>query len=299
MQNEAVMDPSFPPRGPSRTGGRGDYVMAESQNPYPPRTASRNDVRGRERAPTNPFPPRGPSRNGVRDGSAPPQGSLRTGSRSREPNNFSMEREPALPTLITAADYNVGDPYHTATDSASSNASTVSVAQSAASSRSSPPLSEVSYQPRRKGSDTSRLNDLMDDFDPYQNKNPYTNKAPGMKLDLARPAFYNQMPDSPTDPAFQQGRLSPISATPDRDTLAPPTQKPKPSQPSRRPTVAVKGNCRGCGDKITGKSVSSADGRLTGRYHKECFVCKTCSPSQQQISTSSRTIHTARSIITL
>ena len=25
-----------------------------------------------------------------------------------------------------------------------------------------------------------------------------------------------------------------------------------------------------------GKSVSSADGRLTGRYHKPCFVCKTC-----------------------
>jgi uncharacterized CHY-type Zn-finger protein len=23
--------------------------------------------------------------------------------------------------------------------------------------------------------------------------------------------------------------------------------------------------------------VSSADGRLTGRYHKECFVCRTCS----------------------
>jgi hypothetical protein len=41
-------------------------------------------------------------------------------------------------------------------------------------------------------------------------------------------------------------------------------------------TTGNKGNCRGCGEIIRGKSVSSADGRLTGRYHKECFVCETC-----------------------
>lgn len=39
-----------------------------------------------------------------------------------------------------------------------------------------------------------------------------------------------------------------------------------------------KGICRGCNELIqaTQKSVSSADGRLSGRYHKECFVCWTC-----------------------
>ncbi|POS83550.1 hypothetical protein EPUL_006270 [Erysiphe pulchra] len=37
-----------------------------------------------------------------------------------------------------------------------------------------------------------------------------------------------------------------------------------------------KGMCKGCGEDIYGKSVLSADGRLTGRYHKECFVCKIC-----------------------
>jgi hypothetical protein len=42
----------------------------------------------------------------------------------------------------------------------------------------------------------------------------------------------------------------------------------------RAPTS--KGSCRGCGDQIFGKSVSSADGRLTGRWHKQCFVCQTC-----------------------
>ncbi|MCJ1419836.1 hypothetical protein MMC32_006192 [Xylographa parallela] len=48
------------------------------------------------------------------------------------------------------------------------------------------------------------------------------------------------------------------------------------SPPVRRPGTANKGNCRGCGEVIQGKSVSSADGRLTGRYHKQCFVCQTC-----------------------
>lgn len=43
---------------------------------------------------------------------------------------------------------------------------------------------------------------------------------------------------------------------------------------TRRPTT--KGNCRGCEVAIVGKSISSADGRLTGRYHKACFVCQDC-----------------------
>ncbi|KAK8044732.1 lim domain-containing protein [Apiospora rasikravindrae] len=37
-----------------------------------------------------------------------------------------------------------------------------------------------------------------------------------------------------------------------------------------------RGNCKACRLPITGKSVSSADGRLTGKYHKACFVCTTC-----------------------
>ena len=48
----------------------------------------------------------------------------------------------------------------------------------------------------------------------------------------------------------------------------------------RRPSTpgAVRGVCRGCSKNILSgqKSVSSKDGRLTGKYHKECFVCMTC-----------------------
>jgi hypothetical protein len=43
--------------------------------------------------------------------------------------------------------------------------------------------------------------------------------------------------------------------------------------------AGIKGTCRGCSQPILAiqKSVSSADGRLSGKYHKECFVCRTCS----------------------
>lgn len=48
----------------------------------------------------------------------------------------------------------------------------------------------------------------------------------------------------------------------------------------RRPSTpgAFRGMCRGCSKPIMSgqKSVSSKDGQLTGRYHKECFTCMTC-----------------------
>ncbi|THD00314.1 hypothetical protein EYZ11_000207 [Aspergillus tanneri] len=48
------------------------------------------------------------------------------------------------------------------------------------------------------------------------------------------------------------------------------------TDPAARTAPRPKGPCRGCGERILGKSVSSADGRLTGRYHRECFVCYQC-----------------------
>lgn len=116
-----------------------------------------------------------------------------------------------------------------------------------------------------------------------------------------RPKLPEISPDSPTDPLFQEGRLSPIPDITHRvqdsiDSLpsihvelregsAPtpePATEPVPStnNPSK-PRVPNKGTCRGCSKLILAgqKSVSSADGRLTGRYHKECFVCYTCKTS--------------------
>jgi uncharacterized CHY-type Zn-finger protein len=96
-------------------------------------------------------------------------------------------------------------------------------------------------------------------------------------------------PESPLDPAIQQGTLaarkppeakhwnridSPIDLHLDP---APPVAQPElRPPPEARPTATSKGDCRGCSQPIFGKSVKDGSGRLTGRYHKECFVCRTC-----------------------
>ncbi|EXJ64992.1 hypothetical protein A1O7_01331 [Cladophialophora yegresii CBS 114405] len=114
-----------------------------------------------------------------------------------------------------------------------------------------------------------------------------------------RPKLPELSAESPTDPLFQKGRLSPIpdsgyhpqdslDALPsihvEPETNPEPTQAPEPRPPMRskaKLSVPNKGVCRGCSQLILvgQKSVSSADGRLTGRYHKDCFVCQTCKSS--------------------
>ncbi|KAI1614327.1 hypothetical protein EDD36DRAFT_223415 [Exophiala viscosa] len=118
-----------------------------------------------------------------------------------------------------------------------------------------------------------------------------------------RPRIPALSPDSPTDPNLQHGRLSPILDVADEpkvpaDSLQPlsfdfdvtpsPPAAPVLSRASTEPDMSTvrkpkharpnKGVCRGCSQVILAsqKSVSSADGLLTGRYHKECFVCRTC-----------------------
>ncbi|CAK3885554.1 Paxillin 1 [Lecanosticta acicola] len=103
--------------------------------------------------------------------------------------------------------------------------------------------------------------------------------------DLEHSAFIRSAPPRettrPRAPSAATSRYSSYSANSTRpavpDTLRPPPtpqdQCKKP--PSRRGTNA-KPVCRGCNHTIDGKSVKAADGRLTGRWHKACFVCKSC-----------------------
>lgn len=49
-----------------------------------------------------------------------------------------------------------------------------------------------------------------------------------------------------------------------------------PSRSKSRRTTNARPPCRGCNKIIEGKSVKAADGRLTGRWHKACFVCRSC-----------------------
>lgn len=75
--------------------------------------------------------------------------------------------------------------------------------------------------------------------------------------------------ETPASASPRKKLLPPIN---DMDTIDRPRDM-RPATPG-----AVKGRCRGCSNLILAgqKSVASADGRLTGRYHKECFVCQTC-----------------------
>ncbi|RMZ80425.1 hypothetical protein DV737_g3026, partial [Chaetothyriales sp. CBS 132003] len=119
--------------------------------------------------------------------------------------------------------------------------------------------------------------------------------------------------DSPTDPLFINGRLSPIPSEAPKgidavasevvasevvasevvasevaasEVAAKQQQPRRPARkdslvPSNKPAAGSRGSkgiCRGCSRPILAgeKSVVSADGRLTGRYHKECMVCSTC-----------------------
>jgi hypothetical protein len=186
---------------------------------------------------------------------------------------------PVPANLNLAAEFGIGNPYHTPSESQSSIASDYSDA-SKASSTSSPPLSTGAGRSRRQPSDTTKVDLLMTDLEssmaelnprevktsPPRNRQYARELQPRPKLDP-----FMLSPESPIDPAIQRGRLSP---SPSRNT-----EHPRASPENKRvhrPTTA-KGNCKGCGEPIKGRSVSSADGRLTGRYHKQCFMCKTCS----------------------
>lgn len=216
---------------------------------------------------------------------------------------------PPLPKFSRALDFGIGNPYHLSTESNSSNDSAGSEVHTS-SSRSSPPLTESPQRTKRKA-DTSRLDNLMNDFQFDLDENPPPPEEPAP----SRPSNHQSSFSRP----LYNAQAEPASPAPRQDPYRPPIQAPTPLLPqhqrqeyrrpsdddyapsyhlqsgSLRPSPAPvssqsypppptraakprpnKGYCRGCGELITGKSVSSADGRLTGRYHKACFVCQTC-----------------------
>jgi hypothetical protein len=255
--------------------------MQRPLNESGPRTMDRSKSPARKRNPslsgpdlTRPLPPRGASlikpRVDARLGNSPP-----------------------VPVNL-AAEFGIGNPYHTPNDSSSSNASAYSDG-SKASSHSSPPRSIGPGHSRRQPSDTTQMDVLMADLessmgDLRSKETASSVSPPRMKQQYPRPLQPPRnldksllSPESPMDPAIQSGRLSPVPRNQAR-SLSPNRSQPQ-AEPIRRPTTAgrqsgrpstSKGDCKGCGEAIKGKSVSSADGRLTGRYHKHCFVCKTC-----------------------
>jgi hypothetical protein len=194
------------------------------------------------------------------------------------------------------------NPLHTPSDSGLSDDSYASSGfRSATSSRSSPPGSVTSHS--RDASKLSRSEYLGETFERTNSPDSYADsrlpqvqkeqsRGPQSHLRLNAPESipqplsptYANAPESPMDPAIQLG-LS-FDRRPSQPALrqdppsklgqSPLRQSPDvvPRRINRQPTS--KGNCGGCSEPIFGKSVKDSSGRLTGRYHKECFVCKTC-----------------------
>ncbi|KAL5336557.1 hypothetical protein BJX70DRAFT_276349 [Aspergillus crustosus] len=138
---------------------------------------------------------------------------------------------------------------------------------------------------RRKPSDLTRLGPVVEDR-PSENHQGSERLLDGVPTEsptrLEPPRIPESLfsPDSPTDPALMKGSLSLV---PDRPPPTP-TDMPEPKRLARSATEPApraqqprpRGPCRGCGEMIMGKSISSADGRLTGRYHRACFTCFQC-----------------------
>ena len=206
---------------------------------------------------------------------------------------------PPMPINTNVQDYGSGNPYHTPRESTSSNES-YSSGRKTGSSRSSLPLNDSPLRATIDKSDDKRQNNLFNDFQfdverrpSFDNTsnisdNPSTGhlKPQPLKPPVSTsPAVPNL---SPYDEPMQQADASTkspedyiVSSFPAhsdnlRVTPAPLAPSPVPGNAAQRSRTVNKGNCKGCGQLIKGKSVSSADGRLTGRYHKQCFVCKTC-----------------------
>jgi hypothetical protein len=239
MNQDSRLQPVGLPRRPSEPAMSMRRPSNLNQSASPPRQRQPPPVSSpaRQRAPSfssadrsRPLPPRGASL--IR----------KTDPRTGAPR--------AMPNL--EAEFGAKNPYHTPSASESSNESM--------SSRPSPQREDGMRRP----SDTRNIDALMEDIQatmasvPTPPREQYAKPMPPLNT-----AFMSPPPESPMDPAFGNGRMTPHS------------QRPKtPVDTQRRPTNPK--ICKGCNQVIIGKSVSSADGRLTGRYHKQCFHCTTC-----------------------
>ncbi|KAG6026599.1 hypothetical protein E4U41_001228 [Claviceps citrina] len=219
----------------------------------------------------------------------PPQTSLLPNHQLRNPESVDL-----------AAEFGVRNPYHTPTSSASSGHSDHSIA-SHDTALTSPTRSHTS----QSECDHTTVKGTMSNEDEAKPSN--------LRIDATGTSprlFAPQMVQSPCGTLPRDFRFDPASSggqdiPPSRGEHNPPLRQdggymseergfqtpnaalnlPPPRRqdtPERQGSIGnisspSRGDCRACGIAITGKSISSADGRLTGKYHKACFVCSTCS----------------------
>lgn len=291
-----------PPRMPRKNGYEGFGPPLKADDPRPPPLGSINRS---ETFPRPSFAMEPPARTPSAPGTRPERPGQANGfSPARKPSTGpdTSRRPPPRKSLIApasqrqasvdlAAEFGASNPYHTPSDSASSGYSGFSQT-SHPSSQSSPARSQT----RREAPETSKMDDLVDEVE--------------KSMDSLRPQDLRIDPLAPSTPKPDQMIESPIGMSPDDragglasqgrryDDFSPgsldrsipqqygtspkrggPAPRMGTTPPSRQGTrdLPSRGDCKACGLPIKGKSISSADGRLTGKYHKPCFVCTTCS----------------------
>lgn len=278
---------------PKMLATRAQTFPVKSQEPAPPvRRPTDLAATSMRRRPSKDLGFDMPVSNGSSVTRSPPKGmrpptSGPDTSRTPPPRSPSVSGRPGAHTGINLdAEFGAANPYHTPSISQSSNDSEYSHG-SKASSRSSPP--STSPQRPRRPSLALKVEESRPNFQPM---NPPTIAPPVQVESPIKEQFANPMRDpdssfvaleSPMDPAIQPGLdhtpHPPLARPPPplrSQTVPLPRPAPAPERPVRSSTAKSKGNCKACRQPITGRSVSSADGRLTGRYHKDCFVCTTC-----------------------
>ncbi|KAF2466040.1 uncharacterized protein BDR25DRAFT_269107 [Lindgomyces ingoldianus] len=232
----------------------------------------------------------------------PAKSSSRAGSKS----GITLDNVPPLPVIPDYEKNLPPKPLHTPSDSGQSDDSVSSSGfGSVASSRSSPPASVASAHSRKPSKvggmnylgevripRTASPDELFMDIPPPRLDNRdqpsgYNKGNAPAPLLQPPPMPFSDAPESPLDPAIQRGLLyERRPSDPQSSNQAPslgisrsPPKQVSTSElrdPAIRRPPAGKGRCRGCSEPIVGKSVKDSSGRLTGRYHKQCFVCRTC-----------------------
>ncbi|KAG6003392.1 hypothetical protein E4U21_002067 [Claviceps maximensis] len=280
-----------------------------SRNAYPQRKDSLDHSSQPPPPPSDgQIPPRLPARDGYEGFGAPiryKNGHQASLVRSEPyPNPFSSSPPPRTDLLAghdsrkegsvdLAAEFGINNPYHTSMSSVSSGDSDSSVS-SHITAQTSPSVED----PWSNGDGTKNHNALRIDagaanlprFAPQVVETPAGTSSRNFRYDRVSPGpgpspgsgsgqhtaapYREEYSRSRTKDAgghrFQTSNEHVDLPLPKRqDTLEPSGKQGHVSLPSR-------GDCKGCGIAITGKSISSADGRLTGKYHKACFVCSTC-----------------------
>ncbi|KAG6324956.1 hypothetical protein E4U22_006744 [Claviceps purpurea] len=199
-----------------------------------------------------------------------------------------------------AAEFGVNNPYHASNSSVSSGYSDYS-AVSSSTAQTSPTrsqthrsdLSQTFKDTRANGHETKPQDLRMDAADANSHRFAHQSVGPPQGAPPPRDFRVDRNP-----PGSGNGHHAPSyrvehNSSPLRDVggedrrlqtqhTRTDSRSPRPQHTGERhdtrgiSPLPSRGDCKACGIAITGKSISSADGRLTGKYHKACFVCSTC-----------------------